>query len=507
MRRINKFIATSLLTLAATGIFPADSSASTPNVGVVGAVNPAAMAELDKNRRVLELGKEVIFNERIITNADGNAQILFIDKSALTVGPNSDLVIDKFVYDPKKSTGDLVINSTKGAFRFVGGALSKKKPVIFKTPVATIGIRGGIAIVNVDAQTGATNATFVYGVEMTMQNANGDIQKTTQPGFGISLLTPTSLPTVPVKVDTQVLTQQMNTLAGKEGTSAGAVGDVSDKSLSDTSALTVSEDTTTETTDDNGGGETAAAETSTTTETTEAATSEDSGTITESTTAATTVVDNSSVAKSATELQTPSTTKNFIATKFSAAQVAAVTNSVVARPQFICTDCEFVSWGMWDTNSNAATSSNSIDLKTAVPVIRGDVTQNLGQLARTGNVNYTGKAIGNIVYGATAGMGTGDLLATVDMDNRLLSSLSISNFTGGGVSNVTFATTGPSSIAASGGATFNNVFVDNFDGTLGYISGTVNGALFGPNAQNIGGTFNVSNGSNFSSTGVYLGGE
>ena len=73
------------------------------------------------------------------------------------------------------------------------------------------------------------------------------------------------------------------------------------------------------------------------------------------------------------------------------------------------------------------------------------LAQNLGQLARTGNVNYTGVAVGNVAYGTNAGLATGNLAATVDMDNRLLSSLSISNFTGGGVSNVTFTTTGPSS--------------------------------------------------------------
>jgi len=89
-----------------------------------------------------------------------------------------------------------------------------------------------------------------------------------------------------------------------------------------------------------------------------------------------------------------------------------------------------------------------------------------------------------------------------------LTDLRILNFSGVGLTGLGFGSFGQNhAIASSGGATFNNLSVTGFDGTVGIITGNVSGALFGPNAQNIGGTFNVTNGSNFSSTGVYLGGE
>ena len=40
-------------------------------------------------------------------------------------GPNAQLTIDKFVYDPATKTGDLAINASKGVFRLVGGKISK----------------------------------------------------------------------------------------------------------------------------------------------------------------------------------------------------------------------------------------------------------------------------------------------------------------------------------------------------------------------------------------------
>ncbi len=51
--------------------------------------------------RQLVIGQDVIFNEHIATAANGQTQLLFLDESAMTIGPNSDLTIDQFVYDPK----------------------------------------------------------------------------------------------------------------------------------------------------------------------------------------------------------------------------------------------------------------------------------------------------------------------------------------------------------------------------------------------------------------------
>ena len=54
-------------------------------------------------------------------------QVLLVDGSTFTVGPGSDLVIDKFVYDPKKNEGEVVATFSKGMLRFVGGKISKNE--------------------------------------------------------------------------------------------------------------------------------------------------------------------------------------------------------------------------------------------------------------------------------------------------------------------------------------------------------------------------------------------
>ena len=45
-------------------------------------------------------------------------QLIFLDKTTLNVGPNSDLVIDEFIYDPSRGAGQMAVSMTKGVLRF-----------------------------------------------------------------------------------------------------------------------------------------------------------------------------------------------------------------------------------------------------------------------------------------------------------------------------------------------------------------------------------------------------
>src|SRR5487761_1588074 len=139
-----------LLLLLGVGLTSAPASAQ-QRIGVDSAVNPNAMGIPPGGLpRRLVLGQDVVFNERITTEAEGQTQVLFVDESTLSVGPNANMVIDRFVYDPNAGTGQLAASLTRGVFRFVGGKLSKQaNAVSMRTPAATIGIRGGVMLVNV----------------------------------------------------------------------------------------------------------------------------------------------------------------------------------------------------------------------------------------------------------------------------------------------------------------------------------------------------------------------
>ena len=71
-------------------------------IGVTAAVNPEVRGTPpSQEQRLLVVGTNVFSDERVVTGEKGQTQMLFVDQSALTIGPNSDLVLDEFVYDPK----------------------------------------------------------------------------------------------------------------------------------------------------------------------------------------------------------------------------------------------------------------------------------------------------------------------------------------------------------------------------------------------------------------------
>jgi hypothetical protein len=124
------------------------------DVGIVGAANPASTgAYLQQQARVLEIGQTIVFQEKITTDAEGSAQLAFVDGSAMSVGRNSTLIIDEFVYDPASGAGKMSARLLKGALRFVGGAVSHQNGATIETPTAVISVRGGIVTLEQDTAT------------------------------------------------------------------------------------------------------------------------------------------------------------------------------------------------------------------------------------------------------------------------------------------------------------------------------------------------------------------
>jgi hypothetical protein len=155
--------ATAVALAAPLGVAHADK------VGVAAAVNPDAFSSLSGSPKAqLNIGKSIFFNEHINTSKSGLVQVLLVDGSTFTVGPDSDLTIDKFVYDPNKKTGEMVATFSKGVMRFVGGKLSKNDGgVTVNTPQGALAIRGGMFMGQITGPKSAVYS-FLYGVSLTL---------------------------------------------------------------------------------------------------------------------------------------------------------------------------------------------------------------------------------------------------------------------------------------------------------------------------------------------------
>jgi hypothetical protein len=172
-----------LSTVLPLGIALAPAQAQ--EVGRAGAVNPAASsAAPGAAQRTLNIGARLVFKERIVTTGAGSVQLVFLDKTTLNVGPNSELLIDEFVYDPRTETGRMTATVTRGVLRFVGGAASHTGGATVRTPVATIGIRGGVATISHQPSVG-TRAVNHFG-RLTVNSATGT-EVIRRPGFAVNV--------------------------------------------------------------------------------------------------------------------------------------------------------------------------------------------------------------------------------------------------------------------------------------------------------------------------------
>ncbi|WP_371397951.1 FecR domain-containing protein [Fretibacter rubidus] len=113
------------------------------NAAVKGQVTIQSQGEDVKKAIVKD---DVRLGDQVNSARVSSLQVLLKDQTVFTVGPECELVIDRFVYDPDKDSNSLQANVTKGMFRFMSGNISKSGPesVSIDTPVASLGVRGTI---------------------------------------------------------------------------------------------------------------------------------------------------------------------------------------------------------------------------------------------------------------------------------------------------------------------------------------------------------------------------
>src|SRR5262245_59634389 len=123
--------------LSLTILFALQSTSSHAQeaIGKATSVTPQATGS---HTGTLSGSSSVYSKETIRTGQSGQADLQFKDNSNLKVGSNSSVHLDKFVYDPNKSNGDVAIQATRGTFRFVTGSLGSETYKI-KTPYGTLG--------------------------------------------------------------------------------------------------------------------------------------------------------------------------------------------------------------------------------------------------------------------------------------------------------------------------------------------------------------------------------
>ncbi|MCF6274306.1 MAG: FecR domain-containing protein [Robiginitomaculum sp.] len=114
-------------------------------IGINSAVKGDVMVQSGEQIAKQALVKDPIhIGDEVNSFRNSSLQVLLKDQTVFTVGPDCQLTIDKFVYDPNDSSNGLKATVSKGMFRFMSGNISKSGPqsITIDTPVASMGVRG-----------------------------------------------------------------------------------------------------------------------------------------------------------------------------------------------------------------------------------------------------------------------------------------------------------------------------------------------------------------------------
>ena len=109
-------------------------------IGVLGAIS----GKVKTTTRELKIGDKIYLGETIIAGSNSGTQILLLDQSTFTLGSDSEVLMDTFIYDPETNDGKIIANVKQGSLKVISGLISKKNPdsLTIKVPEGTLGSRG-----------------------------------------------------------------------------------------------------------------------------------------------------------------------------------------------------------------------------------------------------------------------------------------------------------------------------------------------------------------------------
>jgi hypothetical protein len=210
-------IPTALLLAALAWSIPAAAQ----QVGTATAVNPLSeRTPPGATTKTLTVGARIVHKERIHTTPSGTVQLAFLDKSTLSIAPNSSILIDEYVYDPNSGSGHMLTSLTEGAVRFVGGALSHVGEATISTPAAAIGIRGGTVTIVIDKN--GVHVFDHFGI-ITIHNGAGTTV-INRPDFEVTILSWTTPPGQPERVTFAEIEHFLHLFTSMPGQDGGVPG-------------------------------------------------------------------------------------------------------------------------------------------------------------------------------------------------------------------------------------------------------------------------------------------
>ncbi len=137
-------------------IMPLICSAQNEAIGFVKTVTGEAWVTTAGQRSRVQLGVPIFLGSQLKTSAAAAIGVAFKDNTMVSLGPDTDMTVDEYLYAPSKKDFKFGARLSKGSLNYVSGVIAKLKPdaVTVKTPGGIIGVRGTQFVARVEIPQG-----------------------------------------------------------------------------------------------------------------------------------------------------------------------------------------------------------------------------------------------------------------------------------------------------------------------------------------------------------------
>jgi hypothetical protein len=98
-----------------------------------------------------KVGQPILASDNLKTGASGALGVTLADNTRVSLGPSSEVRLERFIYEPGAGRMGLVLKFVRGVAAYVSGRIAKLAPdsIRLETPAAIVGVRGTTLTVRV----------------------------------------------------------------------------------------------------------------------------------------------------------------------------------------------------------------------------------------------------------------------------------------------------------------------------------------------------------------------
>jgi len=191
-------------------------------VPVIGSIGLAIGQITNQKNEVLKAGDNVYFGDIIKADSKSKSQVLLLDETVITLGEQTSITMDEFVYDPNNQSGKIVSTVLKGSVKVLSGKISIGNPedLVIKTPAGSIGTRGTEFQTIVDEDGGTSQVLLIGpGENNSLGLRPGAVEVSNELGsvvldtpFSFTQFSTTTIPSPPIAITNERLEQFQNFL-------------------------------------------------------------------------------------------------------------------------------------------------------------------------------------------------------------------------------------------------------------------------------------------------------